>query len=358
MTQDRARRKTRRTAALVTATLILVAGCSSTEASQHGNVPVTALKIEAPVREPVWSRDRDVLLALTESEPRIAKIEPIHRVPGAPTTAPTTLSRRFSEVGENIETSPTKRDVVYLPQPKTGRVAVVGIENLQLRRTLRVGPAPSYVAKDSGSVALLALSEDGSTVTGYDLQHSRLLPSHEVGAGPEAEIDGPKRGRLVSFHVVGPEGVSHYKGPPGGVSEKGHLDIPVEKSAGDLVKETRVYIAEKDTDRLVAVDSHRWHHGLEVVAEMRVGEPVRHIGVDETRIYAATEHELVVLETNSFEGFDNNTFDVVDTIDYRAALPGERLEKAPLSGLAVGDDHVYLTLKGEPYVVSVGKPAL
>lgn len=355
MAADWGRHRTRREAFAIVG-ILLVTGCSTGQASQRPGTDVAVLRIDAPVSEPVWSHDREAVLALVEEEPRIAKIEP--RSSGGRVTASSTLSAHLTEVGENIETSPTQHDVVYVPQPKAGRVAIVGIEDLRQRGTLRAGPEPSYVVKDAGSTSLLALSEDGATVTGVDLRHSRTVSRNDVSAGPEAKLDGPKRGRLVSYHVAGPKGISHYKGPPDGVSEKGHLGIEVEDSSGDLVKVSRVYIAEKGTDRLLAVDSHRWHHGMQIVAETRLGEPVRHIGVDETRIYAATEHELVVLETNSFEGFENNRFTVVDTIDYRSALPSEALKKAPLSGIAVGTDRVYLTVKGEPYMVAVTKAAV
>ncbi|MFC7343899.1 hypothetical protein [Saccharopolyspora griseoalba] len=48
-------------------------------------------------------------------------------------------------------------------------------------------------------------------------------------------------------------------------------------------------LAEKGTDLLLAMGSYRWHQGMEVVSRMRLGEQVRHMGVDEARVCAATE---------------------------------------------------------------------
>lgn len=354
----RLRRGTRRTIALAAVVLPLLAGCSASGASLAPEARVTTLKTDAPVHDPVWSDNERVLLVLTEGTSRIAKIDPSGKSSESPGTAQTTLSGRFPDVGENIVTSPTGNDVVYLPQPKRDRVAVVGVENLRQVKTLRAGPAPSFVAKDSGSKVLLALSEDGSTVTKVDLQNSTVLPSEDVQAGPEAELDGPKRGRRIEYHVAGPAGIAHYKGAPMSVTKKDEIGISAEKTAGDQVKASRLYVAEKGTDRLLAVETAPSGNSMEVVAQTRLGEPVHHLGVDETRVYAATEHKLVVFETNSFEGYENHRFTTVETIDFRAALRTEALKKAPLSGLAVGPDRVYLTLEGQPHVVSVAKPDL
>ncbi|MBW0011071.1 MAG: hypothetical protein JO063_13320, partial [Pseudonocardiales bacterium] len=107
----------------------------------------------------------------------------------------------------------------------------------------------------------------------------------------------------------------------------------------------------------LAVDTRRTEDGLEVVARADLGEPAHYLGVDQTRIYAATEHQLVVLKTNSYEGYHDQTVPLVTTIGFRSALPGAARD-APLSGLAVGPDRVYLTLQGQPYVLSIAKPSI
>lgn len=354
----RLRRGTRRAIALATVMLPVLAGCSAAGAPLGPESPVTVLKTRVPVHDPVWSHNEQVLLALSEHTPRIAKIDPSAKPAGPPGTARTTLSTRFADAGESIVTSPTGDDVVYLPQPSRSRVSVIGIEGLHRVGILQAGPSPSFLATDSGSKVLLALSEDGSTVTGVDLQDFTVVTSDKVHAGPEAELDGPKRGRRIEYHVAGPGGIAHYKGVPSSVHKKSEIPLHAGKTVGDLTKVSRLYAAVTGTDRLLAVETKPSGHSLEVVAQATLGEPVQHLGVDETRIYAATEHKLVVFETNSFEGYPNHKFPVVDTIDIRTALQDEALRKAPLSGLAVGPDRVYLTLQGHPSVVSVAKPTL
>lgn len=343
--------------ALATIGALLLAGCSAAGAPSRPQEPVLALRIDAPVHEPVWSDHARALVALTENDPRVAKIAPTSP-PGSPSTAQTTLSEPLRDVGENVATSPTDASVVYVPQPRLDRVAVVSADNLRRVGTLQAGPSPSYVAEDSGSRMLLALSADGSTVTAVDLHGNELASSRKVQAGPEAEVGGGKRGRRIDYHLTGPGGIAHYKGGPSSVQKKGVMALPVETSTGDLVKSSRVYVAERGTDRLYAVDSRRSLHGLEVVARTSLDAPVRHLGVDERRVYAATEDELVVLETNSFEGYGDGKFTVVDTIDVRSALPSAELRGASLSGLAVGPDRVYLSLRDQPYVVSIAKPTI
>lgn len=344
-------------AAFAAAGMLALAGCSAHGAASRSQSPVTTLRIDAPVHEPVWSDSAGALLALTEHGPRVAKIDPAAGS-GSPPRADTALSAPLRDVGENVETSSTGGNVAYVPQPRLDRVAIVGIGDLRRVGALQAGPSPSFVDDDSGSRALLALSADGSTLTAVDLNSEEVVSSRNVQAGPDAEVGGAKRGRRIDYHVTGPRGIDHYKGPPSAVQRKGRMALPVETSTGDLVKPSRLYVAERGTARLYAVDSRRSLHGLEIVARTSLDAPVRHLGVDERRIYAATADGLVVLESNSFEGFGDGNFAVVDRIDVRSALPSAELRKAPVSGLAVGPDRVYLTLRGRPYVVSVAKPSI
>lgn len=47
---------------------------------------------------------------------------------------------------------------------------------------------------------------------------------------------------------------------------------------------------------------------------------------------------------------------VEETVDFREPLQDEALRRAPISGMAVGEENVYLTLEGQSYVLSVDKP--
>lgn len=335
--------------ALAAVGLAVLVGCSTAHGSPTTASPV-AVRIGAAVREPLWSDQERALFALT-GEHRIAKIEPL-----TPSTARTTLSAPFPDVGEDLANRVTEGGV-YLPQPQLGRIAVIRGTDLRQIATLPAGPAPSYLALDSGSDDLLALSADRASVTPVDLHDDTVLPATDVHAGPAAAVDGSKRGRRIDYHLAGPRGITHYEGSPGSVRQQGTISISAETAASDLSKPSRLYVAQRGTDRLLAVDSQRTEHGLEVVAQARLGEPVRYLGVDETRIYAATEHELVVLKTNSFEGYHDQEFPIVTTIDFRSALP-DAARDAALSGLAVGPDRVYLTLQDQPYLLSIVKPSI
>jgi hypothetical protein len=354
MSLEHLARAVRKAIVLAVVGMPVLAACSGAGGGSGPTASIVVLRINAPVHKLTWSDPAGALFALTDDR-RIAKIDPFEQ-PSAPPTARTILSAPFPDAAENLVTGITEA-VVYLPQPKLGRIAILSDGDLRQVGTVQAGPAPSFLALDSGSDHLLALSEDRSTVTPIDLHDNSVLPFQEVDAGPDAELDGAKRGRLIDYHTAGPMGITHHKGSPGSVEDKGGIGISAEKTAGDLTKSSRVYVAESDTGRLLAVDSKRSGDGLEVVAQANLGEPVRYVGVDETRIYAATEHTLVVLKTNSFEGYHEQTFPVVTRIDFRSALQGEA-KNAPLSGLATGPDRVYLTLKGQPCMVSVAKPSI
>ncbi|HWR48196.1 MAG TPA: hypothetical protein VN327_11385 [Pseudonocardiaceae bacterium] len=354
MTVARPRWGARRVMALAAVGLPVLAGCSAAGSLPGPAASVVALRIDAPVHHLTWSDPARALFALT-SDRRIAKIDPSGRS-GALPTARTTLSAPFPDVGEDLVTRVTQ-GAVYLPQPELGRVAIISDTDLRQIATLPAGPAPSYLTLDSGSDDLLALSADHATVTPIDLHDDTILPATDVHAGPAAELDAGKRGRRIDYYLAGPGGITHYKGSPGSVQDEGEIGISAEKTASDLVKSSRLYVAEKGTDRLLAVDTKRTEDGLELVAQANLGEPVHYLGVDETRIYAATEHKLVVLKTNSFEGYHDQVFPIVTTIGFRSALHGEA-RNAPLSGLAVGPDRVYLTLEGQPYVLSIAKPSI
>ncbi len=122
----------------------------------------------------------------------------------------------------------------------------------------------------------------------------------------------------------------------------GSLGMDVAVSTGDGTAVSRSYSAGHDSNVLYAVDSRRGGDGLEVLATARPASPIRDLGTDDFRIYAATDHEVVVLETASFTGFARQQIPVIRSIDYRAGLP-DSARTAPLSGMAVGPHRVHLT---------------
>ncbi|UNS99883.1 hypothetical protein MMF93_28080 [Streptomyces tubbatahanensis] len=362
----RARVDHRRTPALLVTSLLLVAGCGAHASSEQSAPEVAVLRTGTPVHEPVWSGEEKALVALADGSRQVVRIDPPRELAGnAPRTAHTTRSRTFSQLGRNLALPPgdDASGEAYVALPDRDRIAALNVSDMRTVETREAGDAPSYLATDTGPDLALALSADGSTVSGTALGGKPggaedVVTSRRVGLGPTGEIDGPDRGQQVEYYAAAPDRLTHYKGSRSDVRETGSLPLRAEKTTGDKTKVSRLYVAERGSDRLLAVDEKRSGKGLHVVASRHMGQPVRHVDADERRLYAVTDSRLVVLATHSFTGFQDGTFDVVDTVDYRSALDRPEVRKAPVSGIAVGGDRVYLTLEGAPYTLSIAKPSL
>ena len=316
------------------------------------NAPeVTVLSAGAALRDPVWSYRIDALVGLTDDD-RLAEITDLLR-PGHATTR---LSPPIA-VGRNLQISRKDDRHIFVPQPQRGKVAVIDLATLRQVDEFDAGPAPAYLSEDSGMRVLLALSADGSSVTPIDEYGFRELPTAKITGDPADVIDGANRGREIEYHVYGASGIRYYKGPSSPPGSVGRCPWASQSSAGDGTAVTRSYVARRDDDMLYAVDSRRGGEGLKVLAATRLPSPIRRIGTDDTRIYAATDREVVVLETADVTGYPHNIIPVLRITNYRAALP-EAQRSAPLSGMALGPHRVYLTFAGTPLVVSVAKPRL
>jgi hypothetical protein len=303
------------------------------------------------LRDPVWSYRIHALVGLTDDD-RLAEITNLLR----PGHAMMRLSAPIA-VGRNLQISRKDDRRIFVPQPQRGKVAVIDLDTLRQVDNFNAGPAPAYLSEDSGMRILLALSADGSSVTPIDEYGFRKLPTAKITGDPSDTIDGANRGRDVEYHVYGPSGIRYYKGSSSPPDELGSLAMDVASSAGDGTAVSRSYVARRDDDTLYVVDLRRTNEGLKVRAATRLPSPIRRIGTDDTRIYAATDREVAVLETNSFMRFEQDKIPVLRITNYRAALP-ESQRSAPRSGMAVGPHRVYITFTGTPMVVSVAKPRL
>lgn len=328
-----------------------VAGCSAPGSSLQSAPAIALATIGTTLHEPVWSYHDHALLGLTDDH-RLAAIS--YSGPG---TAHTRLSGPMGS-GRNLQISQKDDRHVFVPQPERGKVAVVDIAALAPVGEFDAGPAPSYLSEDAGMRVLLALAADGSSVTPVDQYGFRKLPTAHISGMPADTIDGSNRGRDIEYHLYGASGIRYYKGPSSPPEERGSLPIVAAATAGDGTQVTRSYVATRDSNVLYAVDSRRGGDGLEVLARTELSSPIRYLGTDDTRIYAATDRDVAVLETASFTGFPNGTIPVIRTIDYRAGLPPGPAAAAPLSGMAIGPKRVYLSLHGQPYTISVAKPRL
>ncbi len=305
--------------------------------------------VGAVLHEPVWSYHSHALVALTDDD-RVAEVKAGAR----PGEADTRLSAPMA-VGRNLQISQKDDRLLFVPQPQRSRVAVLNLETLRQIGDFDAGPAPAYLAQDAGLRVLLVLSSHGTSVTPVDQYGFRKLPTAGITGDPADSIDGANRGREIDYHLYAPSGIRHYQGSSPLPRERGSLPMDVAVSAGDGTAVSRSYVAGHDSNVLYALDSRRGGEGLEVLATARLQSPIRDLGTDDYRIYAATDHRVVVLETASFTGFPGQQIPVIASIDYRAGLP-DAARTARLSGMAVGPHRVYLTFAQVPYVVSVAKP--
>lgn len=329
--------------------LVVAAGCAAPGASLEAAPDVVVWSVGAPLHEPVWSYRVHALVALTDDQ-RLAEVS----AGGRPEQTETRLSEPL-DVGRNLQISQKDDRIVFVPQPRRGRVAEVDLENLRQEGDFDAGPAPAYLSEDAGLRMLLALSADGTSVTPVDQYGLRKLPTAAISRADS--IDGANRGREIEYHAYAPSGIRHYQGSSSPAEQRGELSMDVAVSAGDGAAVTRSYVAGHNDNTLYAVDSRRGGDGMTVLGSARLPGPIRELGTDDTRIYAATDDEVVVLQTASFTGFPDHTIPVIRAIGYRAALP-PAARSMPLSGMAVGPHRVYLTLADAPYVVGVAKSHL
>jgi hypothetical protein len=332
------------------ASVITVAGCVAPGKAVETEPEVTVTTIDAALRDPVWSYGTNALVGLTD-DGRVAEVT------GADSGhAKTRLSPPMA-VGRNLQISEKDHRHLFVPQPQRGKVAVLDLATLRQFDEVDAGPAPAYLSEDAGMRIMLALSADGLSVTPVDEYGFRKMATAKVPGDPSATIDGANRGRDIEYHVYGSSGIHFYRGPSSPPEELGSLPMDVAVAAGDGAAVTRSYIARPNDDMLYVIDLRRAGKGLKVRAATQLPSPIRRIGTDYTRIYAATDREVVALETNSFMRFEGDVIPVLRITNYRAALP-ESQRSAPLSGMAVGPHRVYLTFKGTPLVVSVAKAHL
>jgi hypothetical protein len=312
---------------------------------------ITVTTTGAALHDPVWSYRSDALVGLTDDH-RIAEVTDL----AGSGQATTRLSPPMA-VGRNLQISRKDDRYVFVPEPQRGKVAVFDLAALRQVDEFDAGPNPAYLSEDSGMRVLLALSADGSSVTPVDEYGFRKLPTAKITGDRSDTIDGANRGRDIEYHVYGSSGIRYYQGPSSPPKELGSMAMDVASSAGDGTAVTRSYVARRDDDTLYVVDLRRSREGLRVRAATQLPSPIRRIGSDDTRIYAATDREVAVLETNSFMRFEQDKIPVLRITNYRVALP-ESQRSAPLSGMALGPHRVYLTFKGTPLVVSVAKAHL
>ena len=203
-----ARRHVPALVALATA-LVLIGGCASAGSEQR----VRLLRVDVPLREPVWVPEKEVVLALSEDRRRVVRFDANEATPGdhAPTR-----SVEFEEVGENLALSPEEPDLAYLPRPESGRISALGTDSLRVVDSYDVGDSPTYTTLDVQSEVLFAISKDGSTVSGVGIETPEEIPAVEVGGGARTLLEAPERGLDPAFWIAGRAALRSTAGTPRG----------------------------------------------------------------------------------------------------------------------------------------------
>lgn len=346
---DEQKNKVVKTAVLVAGLALTLNGCGTGTAPEAERPPEEGIvaAVDAPLRVPAWAEDEGVVIALQEDGRRLVRLDTAESFDETG-DLPVTISEELDGVaGENLALEEGREpNGTYLPKPERDQVAVVENDDLLEVRTFSAGESPVRVALGGATTGgsaptLFALSRDGSTVTSVGLEDFEVLTEVEVGASEDALIEASGED---GFWLAGPGGVALYSASP---ELRGELSVAAGALAVDAADPERAYVAESSSGRVMLVEPGG-EGELRVVAETDLGTPAEYLAAKDGGLYAVTRDELVVLDSGSLE--------IVETVELGPIFERENLDQAEPSGLAVGEENVYVTLAGEPYVLLIEKP--
>jgi hypothetical protein len=336
----------RRTVLAAGAAAALTASCTFDTPARRPEL----LPVEGPVRALTWATENDVLLAYTGG---LTPYEPKRLLRLDPGTGETTRVLPAEWAGENLATDPHPREHVFLPEPRADRVRVLAVDTFE-ELTRLDARAPGQVTCHSASFTLLALSEDGRTVTGVNTEDDRVHFRLDVPGSVEAYVETAGDRSEPAFWLVEPRSVTRYSGaepPHRGASASvtvTHRTVSPSRDHSDVC-----YLAETGSRRLRKLDGGGSPSASpRTLARRTLPGPVEHVesrAKEEFRVYVATEDALVVLDAEDLT--------LLHTVDFRPLLRERGLGAARVSDLAVGDQHVFLALAGEPHLLRVRKPS-
>ena len=347
---------------LAAASVSLLAGCGEGGAGDNLDKKVVSLKTEVPMRDPAYQPATKAIVALTEDGDGVVKLEveePEGGLFGPDEQGPRLVLGRGEDLegegaAENMALDRLKEGRAFVPQPDLDHIQSIQTDDLQDIRAFDAGEPASRVAMSGPQDALYALSVDGKIVTAVDLDTFDLVAEERVEGSEETlietppSLEGPISGNADVFWLAGPEGVSLHAFGTDPAAE-GELPLNAAALAVDAENTERAYASEAGTGRLVAVELERGG-GLGVVEEADLGEEILYLAAEPGRLYAATPSKLVALDSASLE--------VLRSVELSQA--GEATVSGPAegptpSGIAIGEEGVFVTLKGEPRVLLVDK---
>jgi hypothetical protein len=327
-----------RTIFLAASFVLVLGGCGAAGAGQQ----VRLLEVEDPLKEPAWVPN-DALIAVSEDGSRVERVDPGASGSGR------VLSVELRNLGENLALNPREPGQAYIARPESGRISELNTDTLRVVGGYETGGKPSYVTLGAQPGLLFALSEDGKEVLGVDLATSQELPTLRVDGDPKTLAESPEKGFDPALWVAGSQGTTYYGGDP--LKSMAHSPQEAEDIAVDTESAQRIYLAEGSSLTALEGDPDGLLRGdLEEMASRDLGETVEAVASDALYVYAATPDELVVMR--------RETLETVETVDLTGEYEQKHLDPTGISGITTGESSggVYLTLEGEPYVVSISKP--
>lgn len=347
---------------LIATSAFFLVGCGGEEGAGDAlDKQVVSLEAEVALRDPVYDPATSSVFALDEGGDRLVKLEveePEGGFFGSGAQDPRLVARsedlEGDSSGENLALDSAREGRAFVPQPDLDHVQVMQTDDLLDVRTFDAGEPAARVVLSGPRDAIYALSTDGKTVTSVSLDTFDPVAEKRV-QGSEGTLietppfEGPLSGNTDVFWLAGPEGISLHDFASG-PDPRGSLSLNAAALAVDAEDAERAYASEAGTGRVVAVEPEG-DGGLGIVAEMDLGEEILYLAAEPGRLYAATPSKLVAL--------DSATLEIIRSVELSAGGgegTGASTEGPEPSGIAVGEEGVFVTLAGEPRMLLVAKP--
>jgi hypothetical protein len=319
---------------------LVIGGCASAGAGQQAQL----LRVEGPLKEPAWVPSKNALIALSED----GRVERVDLGASKNSKAPM-RSVALEDAGENVALNPREPGLAYIARPEMGRITALDTDTLRVVRGYDTGGTPSYVTVNAQPELLFAISEDGSAVSGADLATSQEISAILVNGDSRTIAEAPEKGFDPALWIAGSQGTTYYGGDP--LKSMARSPQEAEDIAVDTESSQRVYVARDS--RLTALEGDpqgQLRGDLQEMTSRDLGEKIEAVTCDALYVYAATLEKLVVMR--------RETLETVETVDLGDLTERNGLRPTGISGITTGEsaDGVYLTLEGEPYVISIRKP--
>jgi hypothetical protein len=324
---------------------LLVGGCASAGAGQQ---QARLLRVDDPLKEPAWVPSKNVLIAPSEDGRRVERVD----LDASENGKVPVRSVGLEDLGENVALNPREPGLAYIARPDSGRISALDTDTLRVVRGYDTGGTPSYVTVNAQPELLFALSEDGSEVLGVDLATSGEIPAVLVDGDSQTLAQSPEKGFDPALWIAGSQGTTYYGGDP--LKSMARSPKDAEDVVVDAESAQRIYLAEGS--RLTALEGDpqgQLRGDLEEMASRDLDGKIEAVTSDAIYVYAATQDRLVVMRRETLE-----TVETVEAVDLGDVSGRDALPPTGISGITTGEsaDGVYLTLEGEPYVLSIRKP--